>query len=117
MSVPEGDPAPYEATPGELLAVVHAMFMAWSLADGLIDGGRPADELVVTADCSFEGPISSRNLVAVDVSVFGRVPGLDARAFEEAANVASRRYRRASGARDDIPGRLEAVLAEPFENP
>jgi organic hydroperoxide reductase OsmC/OhrA len=110
VSVPEGDPVPEEATPGELLAISHAMFMASVLAEVLVENGTPADELVVEAECSFEGPLASRHLVAIDLSVHGRVPELDERAFGELAGAARRRYLPTSGARDDISGGLEAVL-------
>jgi lipoyl-dependent peroxiredoxin len=110
VSLPEGDPIPHEATPGELLAISHAMFMASVLAGVLVENGTPADELVVDAECSFEGPLASRHLVAVGLSVRGRVPGLDERAFGELADAARRRYLPTSGARDDIAGGLEAVL-------
>ena len=110
VSVPEGDPVPEEATPGELLAISHAMFMASVLAEVLVENGTPADELVVDAECSFEGPLASRHLIAIDLSVYGRVPELDAPAFAELAGAARRRYLPTSGARDDIPGGLEAVL-------
>jgi lipoyl-dependent peroxiredoxin len=112
VSIQEGDPVPYESTPGELLAVVHAMFMAWALAERLGADGTPARELVVFAECSFQGPANSRHLTAIDLSVHGNVPGLDAPAFSGAADEARRSYLRASGARDDIPGSLDTVLTE-----
>ena len=110
VSLPEGDPIPEEATPGELLAISHAMFMASVLAEVLVENGTPADELVVDAECSFEGPLPSRHLVAIDLAVRGRVPGLNERAFGELADAARHRYLPTSGARDDIPGGLKAVL-------
>jgi hypothetical protein len=112
VSIQEGDPVPYESTPGELLAVVHAMFMAWALAERLGADGTPARELVAFAECSFQGPANSRQLTAIDLSVHGNVPGLDPRAFTGAADDARRSYLRASGARDDIPGSLDAVLTQ-----
>jgi lipoyl-dependent peroxiredoxin len=112
VSLPEGDPFPYEATPGELLAVAHASLMASALAEVLAGNGTPADTLVVDADCSFAGSVASRQLVAIDLSVRGRVPGLDERAFDEMVDKARRGYLRASGARDDISSGVEAVLEQ-----
>ena len=112
VSIQEGDPVPNESTPGELLAVVHAMFMAWTLAERLATDGTPASELVVFAECSFQGPASGRHLVGVDLTVHGNVPGLDPGAFSDRAEQARRTYLHASGARDDIPGNLDAVLTE-----
>lgn len=110
VGLPEGDPVPREAAPGELLAVTHAMFMAWALAEVLADAGSPPRELLVEADCTLAGPVADRELVAVDLHVYGRGPGLSADGFCEAANAARRRYLRASGMRGDIPGGMEAVL-------
>ena len=92
------------------------MFMASALAEVLVGNGTPADELVVEAQCSFEGPLVSRHLVAIDLSVRGRVPALDERAFSELADAARRRYLPASGTRDDIFGALEAVLYPDISN-
>jgi len=110
VSLPEGDPAPEEATSGELLAISHAMFMASVLAEVLVENGTPPDELVVDAECAFEGPLASRHPVGIDLSVGGRVPGLKERRLAELANSARRRYLPTSGSRDDIPGGLDAVL-------
>src|SRR5215218_3026821 len=75
VSMPEGDPIPHEATPGELLAITHAMFMAYALSEALVLAGSPAREIVVEAACTFTGPLQARKLSAVDLSVRGRVPG------------------------------------------
>ena len=110
VGLPEDDPVPREAAPGELLAVTHAMFMAWALSEVLADAGSPARELVVEADCTLAGPVADREVVAVDLRVYCRAAGLSAEGFREAANAARRRYLRASGSRGDIPGGMEAVL-------
>ena len=86
------------------------MFMASVLAEVLLENGTPADELVVDAECGFEGPLTSRHLVGIDLSVRGRVPGLNERGFAELADTARRRYLPTSGSRDDIPSGLNAVL-------
>ena len=86
------------------------MFRASVLAEVLVENGTPADELVVDAECAFEGSLASRHLVGIDLSVCGRVPGLNERRFAELADTARRRYLPTSGSRDDIPGGLNAVL-------
>jgi organic hydroperoxide reductase OsmC/OhrA len=110
VSVPEHDPVPYEATPGELLAITHAMFMAWALSHALSNAGAPANELVVAAECTFAGELSERRLVGVDLEVSGRVPGLNPATFEHAVAVARRRGLLSAGAREDIPGEVTATL-------
>jgi organic hydroperoxide reductase OsmC/OhrA len=111
VSLPEGDPVPHEATPGELLAITHAMFLAAVLSEALTLAGSPADEIVVEATCTMTGPSAARQVSAVDLYAQGRVPGLDAKAFSQAVAEARQRSLRATGTREDIPGRLEAVLA------
>lgn len=84
--------------------------MAWALSEILADAGSPARELVVEADCTLAGPVADRELVAVDLRVYGHGAELSVEGFREAANAARRRYLRAAGARGDIPGGMEAVL-------
>jgi hypothetical protein len=111
VSLPEGDPVPHEATPGELLAITHAMFLAAALSEALVLAGSPADELVVEAACTLAGPARQRELTSVDLHAEGRVPGLDAAAFRDAVAAARRRALRSAGAREDLPGELQAELA------
>ena len=59
VSVPQSDPMPHEATPGELLAITHGMFMCWVLAEELVGRGSQAEELVVSAERTFAGPLRS----------------------------------------------------------
>jgi osmotically inducible protein OsmC len=110
VSVPEDDPIPDEASPGELLAITHGMCMALVLSQELAEGGTSANELTVEVECTFAGPGPERELIALDLEVRGRVPGLDEERFREAADNARPRYLRLIGARDDVPGELEAVL-------
>jgi organic hydroperoxide reductase OsmC/OhrA len=111
VSLPDGDPFPYEATPGELLAITHALFLAAALSEALALAGTPARELSVTAECNFTGPMASRRLSAVDVNVRGHVSGLDSTAFVEAAAAARLQALRSAGGREDLPGELRVELA------
>jgi hypothetical protein len=78
------------ATPGELLAVTHATFMATNLAEALRLNGSTADEIVVEAACSFSGPLAKPRLLALALTVYGRVPGIDAAGFRQVAAEARR---------------------------
>jgi lipoyl-dependent peroxiredoxin len=111
VSLPEGDPFPNEATPGELLAITHALFVASALSETLALAGSPAREIVVEAACTFSGPVQARKLSAIDLRVSGRVPGLDSTAFGEAAAAARLHALRSGGAREDLPGELRTELA------
>ena len=111
VTVPEGDPIPHEATPGELLAISHATFLAGFLAEELSLSGTPAKEIVVEAACTFAGETRTRELAAVDLKVRGRVPGIDADAFRAAVTMARRSSRRSMAIPEDFPGSLEVELA------
>lgn len=112
VTLPAGDPAPHEATPGELLAVAHAMFMAAAVAEELSLAGSPAKEIVVEADCTYAGPVPNRALTQLALHVTGRVRGLDAASFREAVERARRRSLRATGARDGLRCELQVTLGE-----
>jgi hypothetical protein len=99
------------AAPGELLAITYGLSMAGLLAEALALAGPPANEIVVETSCTFTGPMPDRELTAVDFHVRARVPGLDGTAFDELVTATRRRSLRAAGAREDVPGRLEAELA------
>lgn len=110
MSVPAGDSTPDEATPGELLAVAHAMFLAAALSEALAQAGSPARDLVVDADCSFRGSIQDWRLTGIDFRARGSVPEIDERAFRDAALTARHQSLRAAEVREDLPGDTEATL-------
>jgi hypothetical protein len=113
VSLPDREPIPHEATPGELLAIAYGMFLAVALSEDLMDAEKPADQIVVEAACRFEGPPGHRQLATLELRVFGRVPALDQPGFREAVTTARADALRAAGAREDLPGRLEAVLESP----
>jgi hypothetical protein len=110
VSLREGDPVPYEATPGELLAVTDGMLLAANLAEALTGAGTPANEIVVEAAPIFVGPLSDRKLTAIDLDVLGRVPGIGSPAFSDAVATAWRKTLRSIGVREDFPGAVRAEL-------
>jgi len=110
VTLPEGDPVHKETTPGELLAVSLAMFVAAALSEELLREGLHANELVVEAACTFSGALSDRQLSALELQVRGRVPGVDTAGFRAAAKTATRQALRAAGAREDLPCELRADL-------
>jgi osmotically inducible protein OsmC len=78
-----------KTSPEELLAAAHAgcFSMAFSLV--LAETGTPPERLTVDATCIFEEVTDGFAVTTVDLDVRGRVPGLDARGFEEAAGRAA----------------------------
>jgi lipoyl-dependent peroxiredoxin len=72
-------------SPEELIAAANAACFAMALSHALASGGNTAEKLEVTAKCTFSldnGP----KITAMDLSVRGTVPGMDAAAFKQAAD-------------------------------
>ncbi|MEO9059836.1 MAG: OsmC family protein, partial [Ktedonobacteraceae bacterium] len=61
---------------------------AMGLANGLATSGTPSTKLQVDAVCTLELSASGPKIRSMDLTVRGNVPGLDAAAFEKAAQAA-----------------------------
>jgi osmotically inducible protein OsmC len=72
-------------SPEELIAAAHAACFSMALSSGLAKAGTPPDELRTSATVTFQ---PGEGITKVALTVEGRVPGLDAAAFEEAAQTA-----------------------------
>jgi len=73
---------PDATSPEELIAAAHAACFSMALSSGLAKGGTPADELNTSATVTFQ---PGEGITKIALTVEGRVPGIDAQAFEEAA--------------------------------
>jgi osmotically inducible protein OsmC len=80
IGAPEG-----KTSPEELLAAAHAGCLATGIAGELSKAGTPPDELTISARVVMDEVEGQGHLVvASEVDVRGRVPGIDAAAFERA---------------------------------
>lgn len=97
-------------SPEELLAAAHAgcFSMAFSLV--LAEAGTPPEELTVNATCTFEQVADGFAITTVDLDVNGRVPGLDAHRFEQAAERAAQLCPVSRALKDNVDIRLTARL-------
>jgi osmotically inducible protein OsmC len=77
-----------KTSPEELIAAAHAACFSMALSHGLAQSGTTADELTVRAVCSFEQVGDGWQITTIELDVDGRVPGIDAEAFEQAAEEA-----------------------------
>ena len=75
---PEG-----KTSPEELIAAAHATCLSMALSHGLAQAGHPPEELKTSATVTFQ-PGEGITKIALDVA--GRVPGIDAGAFQQAAD-------------------------------
>ena len=73
-------------SPEELIAAAHASCYAMALSNVLHEGGNDAEELKITATCVLD--MGSLKITTETLEVHGRVPGLDADAFQQAVEQA-----------------------------
>jgi len=76
-------------SPEELLAAAHASCFSMALASGLTKQQHPPERLDVTATATFEKVGESWTVTTMDLEVVGKVPGITADAFAQAAKAAS----------------------------
>jgi len=74
-----------KTSPEELIAAAHASCFSMALSAGLAKAGNPPEELHTSATVTFQ---PGEGITKVALAVDGRVPGIDAAAFEEAAQTA-----------------------------
>ena len=73
---------PAGTSPEDLIAAAHAGCFAMALSHQLAQAGSPADELKTSATVTFQ---PGEGITKIALTVEGSVPGLDADAFEQAA--------------------------------
>jgi osmotically inducible protein OsmC len=72
-------------SPEELIAAAHAACFSMALSHGLAQGGHAPESVETSARVSFQ---AGEGITGIQISVRGRVPGLDAGGFKEAAEAA-----------------------------
>ncbi len=72
-------------SPEELIAAAHAACFSMALSNGLATDGTPPESLSVSATVTF---VPGTGITASALEVEGRVPGLSADAFRQAAETA-----------------------------
>jgi len=82
-----------KTSPEELVAAAHAACFSMALSAALGRAGTPAERLDVSAEVTFDKVDAGWRVVSSALTVRGRVPGCDAKAFGKAAE----------GARDGCP--------------
>ena len=73
---------PDATSPEELIAAAHAACFSMALSAALARGGTPPDELNTSATVTFQ---PGEGITKIALTVEGRVPGIDAQGFDEAA--------------------------------
>jgi osmotically inducible protein OsmC len=73
---------PDATSPEELIAAAHAACFSMALSHSLAQAGNPPDELDTSATVTFQ---PGQGITKIALTVEGRVPGIDAEQFEDAA--------------------------------
>ena len=74
-----------KTSPEELIAAAHAACYSMGLSFALSQAGHVPERLDVAATCTLDLVDGAPTITAMHLDVVGTVPGLDAAAFEEAA--------------------------------
>ena len=77
--------APSATSPEELIAAAHAACFSMALSHALAQAGNAPDELRTSATVTFQ---PGEGITRIALTVEGRVPGLDADGFAQAAQAA-----------------------------
>jgi lipoyl-dependent peroxiredoxin len=72
-------------SPEELIAAAHAACFSMALSNGLAQAGSPPEQLQTSATVTFQ---PGEGITKIALTVEGRVPGMDAAVFKEAAETA-----------------------------
>jgi osmotically inducible protein OsmC len=75
-------------SPEELLAAAHAACYSMALSNGLAKAGQAPERLDVGAEVTFEKQDAGWSVTRSALTVRGRVPGMDAETFRQAAEAA-----------------------------
>lgn len=99
-----------KTSPEELIAAAHAECYAMGLAHGLATSGTPVERLEVDAVCTLELSAGGLKIQAMDLHARGKVPGLSAEAFQQAAQTAEQNCPVSNALRNNVAIRVQAEL-------
>jgi osmotically inducible protein OsmC len=74
-------------SPEDLIAAAHASCFAMALSHGLAQAGTPAEEIHTASTVTF---VPGQGITRIELTVRGRVPGIDDAAFDAAAREAGK---------------------------
>jgi lipoyl-dependent peroxiredoxin len=78
-----------KTSPEELIAAAHASCFSMALSHGLSQAGNPPEQLEVTAKVTLDQRDGAPTVISSELTVSGRVPGLDQDGFARAASDAA----------------------------
>lgn len=100
-----------KTSPEELIAAAHASCYAMAFSNMLNKAGSPPERLDVTAVCSLDRVDGESTITAMELTVKGRVPGLDAEGFRRIAEEAKKGCPVSRALKNNVQITLNADLA------
>ena len=97
-------------SPEELLAAAHAACYGMAFSNTLAQAGTPAEQLDVSAVCTFEQVEGGFKVTTMNLDVRGKVPGLDQAAFENVARQAEQGCPISNALRNNVQISVKASL-------
>jgi osmotically inducible protein OsmC len=79
-----------QTSPEELIAAAHSSCFSMALSNELSQGGNDPEHLEVTAKVTLDQKDGAPTVTTSELTVSGRVPGIDQSAFEQAAQEAGK---------------------------
>lgn len=101
-----------KTSPEELIAVAHASCYAMAFSNTLAEAGSPPDRLEVSAVVGAELGDEGLRITSSELTVTGRVPGLDASDFSRYAQDAERGCPVSNALRGNVEIRVDARLED-----
>jgi len=96
--------------PEELIAAAHAACLSMALAAGLERAGTPAERVSTRASATLEKVGENFRITKMRLEVRGKVPGLDAPAFRQAAEKAKEGCPVSNALKNNVAFELDAQL-------
>lgn len=98
------------STPEELIAAAHASCLSMALTAALEKAGTPATHVATDAACTIDIVDGAAKITTMVLRVRGKVPGLDAAAFQKAAEGAKDNCPVSKALKGNVAVTLEAAL-------
>ncbi|MFP4647017.1 MAG: OsmC family peroxiredoxin [Candidatus Acetothermia bacterium] len=96
--------------PEELIGAAHSGCFAMALSKVLEEAGYPPDEIDAEAGVKLENVDGNFKITAIELTVSGKVPGVDETTFQEKANDAKENCPVSQALSEDVAVSLQAEL-------
>jgi lipoyl-dependent peroxiredoxin len=105
-------PEEESTSPEELIAAAHASCYAMALSLVLAERGTPPQNIEVEATCVLDDVSEGFRITTMDLDIRGRVPDLDANAFQDAAEHAHDICPVSNALKGNVEVRVNTVLKD-----